>query len=368
MKKRTSIINYLLLVVITAGLFFLVVVLANKRYSSTNVGLIILFFILGAIVSGFITTLMHEIGHLTFGKKNGFVCLSISVWFFKWYKNNGKLNFDFVKLGDSDGSSELISKSTDNMEKRLKNTTFGGLLFAFFPILISLVAFLVVKMPYFAYCIIAMFLPIGVYCFLQNALPMENEGVRNDGGIIVGLNKNDDESKVMISLLKIQSELYNGKTPSEIDEKYYFDLPQISEDRLNFILLLDARYSYYLDKGDYENAKKVSERLLSLEDYIPQGLMQIIKTDALFNVSTFDFDENKADDLMYEVDKYINGNVNSQTLRTKLAYVLNVKGETDMVDIFYKKGIKEANKNKIKGLGQYETKLLNLVKSGKIKN
>ena len=43
---------------------------------------------------------------------------------------------------------------------------------------------------------------------------------------------------------------------SEIDESYYFDLPQLCEEHPYFIQLLTLRYSYYLDKGDYENAKK----------------------------------------------------------------------------------------------------------------
>ena len=100
-------------------------------------------------------------------------------------------------------------------------------------------------------------------------MPASSYGVRNDGGVIYGLKRKDDVSKVTLALLSIQAQMYQGKTPAQVDEKLYFDLPQLPEDDYNFIMLLNARYLYYLDKEDYENAKKVTERLVGLvEDAI----------------------------------------------------------------------------------------------------
>ena len=136
-----------------------------------------------------------------------------------------------------------------------------------------------------------------------------------------------------------------------------FDLPQLPEDSLNFAMLLNARYAYYLDKQDYENAKKITDRLLSLEEYLPKNYVNIVKTDALYNACTFDFNEEKADDLMYELEIYLN-NVNTVTnVRVKLAYMLNVKQENGNLDMFFKKGYKEADRCQIKGFGAYERKL-----------
>ena len=165
-------------------------------------------------------------------------------------------------------------------------------------------------------------------------------------------------SKVILNLLEIQANLYLGKTPSQIDEKLYFDLPQLREDDVNFALLLNARYQYYLDKKDYENAQKCSERLLTLEDYLPTAYITIFKIDALYNACTFAKDEDKADDIMYEVDRYINWVNDTQTLRAKLAYLLNVRQESEGADMFFNKAYKEADKCQLKGLGLMERKLL----------
>ena len=137
----------------------------------------------------------------------------------------------------------------------------------------------------------------------------------------------------------------------------YFDLPQLPEDDLNFALLLNARYLYYLDKEEFENAKKTTERLLSIVDYLPKEYSFAIKVDALYNACTFDFDEDFADELVYELEKYLN-NVNSvNSVRAKLAYLLYVKGEKENIDIFYKKGVKEADRGQIRGLTLFERKL-----------
>ena len=80
------------------------------------------------------------------------------------------------------------------------------------------------------------------------------------------------------------------------------------------------------------------------------------------NVIVVDKNEDVADDLTYELEKYLNNVNNSSTVRAKLAYLLNIKGESDALDIFYKKGVKEANRCQISGLGRFEKKLLDELK------
>ncbi|MBR2870995.1 MAG: hypothetical protein IKB98_06455, partial [Clostridia bacterium] len=316
----------------------------------------------GALLASIITTLFHELGHVFFGKKNGFAFVSMTIFFLKWAKIKKKIKFSFTSMGYQAGYTEMIPTTSDDVEKRFINMTRGGVLFSIIPTMLGVIPLFLSFLPMWAYCLWVMLLPVGVYSILDNILPMENEGVKNDGAVILGLKKQDDSSKVMVNLLKIQAESYQGKTPAEIDKDLYFELPQLREDDFNFLFLLNARYNYFLDLGDYENAKKTTERLLSLEEYFPKELMDAVKADALYNACTFDFDESKADDLTYEIEKYLNSNNNLTNVRIKLAYILFVKGEREFFDDFYKKGIKEASRCQIKGLANYETKLLNEIK------
>lgn len=362
MTRRTNFINNVILMALTIAGFAATVFTANKIGGAT-LGLVLVYVLVGAILSGLISTFCHELGHLIAGKKNGFALISMTVWFFKWSKQRKKTVFDFVLLGEEAGYTEMVSKSVENLPERLKKMTLGGLVATLIPIVIGIVPFFITtKLSLFAFTVWAMFLPIGIYMFFGNALPMSSGGAGNDGRVLYGLKKNDDDTQVILSLLKIQSELFNGKTPSEIDEKYYFSVPQLAEDDLYFIILLFSRYDYYLDKQDYENAKKTTERLMSLTGYMPKIYVNAAKLNALYNACTFDKNEENADDLMSELEKYLNKRNGSVEIRVKTAYVLYIKQEKEALDIFYAKGVKEANKCPLRGAGLFERKLLEEMK------
>ena len=358
MTKRWNIINNIINLLLTLVSLFYVTFLALERYNE-KMFIIVLYFFLFGLFSAFVYTFIHELGHLIGGKANAFDCLSFQVLFLRWEKQKNRFVFTLSMLGFSAGSTELVAKNTVNIEKRYKKVILSGIIFSICIIPICLIPIFIKTLPLWLFSLLIMFLPIGVYSVLDNGLPMISEGVKNDGALLKGLSNGDDSSKVMINLLKIQSELYNGKTPAEIDKDLYFDLPQLREDDVNFFLLLNARYNYYLDNKDIENAKDTIARLLSLEDYAQKSHMLIAKVDALYSACTFNYNEEVADDLTYELEKFIN-NVNTPAnLRAKLAYIQNVRKETEALEYFYKKAIKEAKKCPISGLSKFEQKLIN---------
>ncbi len=349
---------------VTIGLVLLVAIISSNVYgNSRGMILIIVFYLIGAVLAGFLNALVHEWGHVIAARKNAFYIISVTVWFFRWSRPKKKLRTDYVMIGEEAGSTEMVPKGTENLAERLKKTTCGGIIASLIMTVISIAPmFMTSFLPDIVFYITAVFLPVSAYYFLGSALPMSNGGVRNDGAVVRGINKNDDSSAVTVGLLKIHALLFEGKTPSEIDESLYFDLPQLPEDDLNFIMLLNARYAYYLDKGDFENAKKTSDRLMTLTDYMPSAVRSVVKTDALYNACTFDYDESAADTLMYELDKYLNNVNTAANVRAKLAYRLYVLKEKEGAEAFYEKAMKEAGRCRIAGIGAYEKKLTEKMK------
>ena len=363
MSRRVNFINNILVMLLTIGGILAVALVENDRYTTT-MGTVVLYFLISAVIVGFCCTLFHETGHLIAGKLNGFAFVSMTVWFFKWSVERGKIRFGFVMIGDEAGYTEMVAKTPDNLGNKLKKMTLGGLVAAAIPMLLGIVPFFLAgRLSLFVFSLWSMCLPIGIYGFFGNALPMSSGGAGNDGKVLYGLKKNDDDTKVVLGLLAVQSELFSGKTPAEIDEKYYFDLPQLAEDDLNFALLLSARYDYYLDKKDYANAKKTLDRLLSVSDYLPKAYLNIVKTNALYAACTFIKDEDAADDYMSELEKYLNKRNGSLEIRAKIAYILYIRKETEALDAFYKQGVKETNRAVLRGLGLFERKLLEELKA-----
>lgn len=363
MKRSTNLINNIILFAITIGLVFVSVVVSNANYNNSDIFLLIVYYICGAIIFGFINTVVHELGHVVAGKKNGFYITAVTIWFFRWVKKGGHFRFDLCRLGEEAGYTESIPTSPENMAKRYKSMSLGGIYASLITTILSIgFIFTAGHVPIALYSILSMALPISAYFLFGTALPMQNGGFKNDGGVVWDINKNTDSSKVACAILSFQGELYQGKTPSEVEEKLLFDLPQLPEDDINFALLLNAKYSYYLDKGDIENAKKVSDRLFTLIEDLPYAIAVQVKYDLLFNACTIDFNEDRADDLMYELDKLLNAENTATNLRIKLAYLLYVKKEKEYALDFYNKGVKMAGKNPILGLQKYEVKLFDGIK------
>lgn len=355
--NRRNLISYVITILATAVGFFAVLTVCNNFYGGQMFDAIIRFLI-GAIVAGFFNTVAHELGHYFAGKKNGFAFSSMSIWFFRWKKVKNKTKFEFVLMKEEAGYTEMIPTEAENIDKKFIGMTRGGIVASLIITILGVPPLFMGFLPIWVYSIWAMFLPVGLYYFFGTLLPTSSGGMLNDGAVIKSIKDKTDSSLVILNLLKIQAQLYAGKSPKEIDESLYFDLPQLPEDDINFAMLLNARYSYYIDKEDYENAKKVTLRLLSLEDYLPKDYQMIIKTDALYNACTFDFDEDRADDLLYEVEDYLN-NVNTATnVRVKIAYLKNVANETENLDIFFEKAYREVKRCQLKGMGLYENKLL----------
>ena len=360
--RRSNLFSYVFSLAITLITLFVSIYVCNMRYGGVMIEAV-LKFIVGAIFAGLINAFCHELGHLFAGKKNGFALSEISVWFFNWKKVGKKLKFSIVMFGDQAGYTEMIPTTNDNLKKRYSNMTRGGLIASFIVMILGIPPFFMAFLPVWIYVLWVMFLPIGAYYFFGNLLPVSSFGIKNDGAVLSSMKREDDSAKVTLNLLAVQAELYNGKTPSEIDKSLYFDLPQLPEDDFTFAMLLNAQYAYYLDAQDFDNAKRTTKRLLSLEEYLPKSFMSVIKTDALYNACTFDFDEDEADSLMYELEKYLN-NINTATnVRVKLAYLIGVAQESEGLDIFFEKGYKEADRIQIKGLSAFERKLLDRLKA-----
>ena len=367
MSNRTNLINYFILLGGT-----LASVLAVGIISSSVPVLIgassFMKIVFGMIVTVFVNTFAHEIAHMISARFNGFKVVSFKIMFFKFGKVNGKFRISLCPWGEQLGETELLPKKLENIEKRYKKVAMAGIVANFILFCVSFVFFFYWKKWYwvenkeYLFHLTAFTMPIALYFVLANVLPMSSDFDRNDGAVLWGIHKDDPSVKVMFSLMKVHAMLYQGFSPAEIPEEYYFAVPQLPEDDPNFIILLNNRLYYYLDKGDYDNAIKIVERLTSLEDYLTRAMEGQVFADALYAYSTYAFNAEKADNTMEDYDAYLNKVTTSLNMRAKLAYLKNVVQDEDAFNEMYPLCENLANNEDIKGLKKLELKLLEQLK------
>ena len=83
--------------------------------------------------------------------------------------------------------------------------------------------------------------------------------------------KGEPSYLVLERVLTIQGMLSEGAKLEDIDEQFFYSVPQVAEDDAAFIMLVSLRADYYKAKGDEANAAKWEERLSSLLEYLPEG-------------------------------------------------------------------------------------------------
>ena len=358
MSNRTNLINNFILLIGSVIGILIVGIVSSKIIVGFDFNLLY-----STLVFMVINTVAHELAHIISGKLNGFKTISFKLLFLKFHKIDGKFKISLIPVGEQIGEAELIPTEYDDIEKRYKKVARAGIIANVIVLILTIPFFFLWNKWYWGgkavlYYLTAFAMPISLYFVLANALPMSNNLVRNDAAILWGIANDDPTTKVMFSLLKVHALLYKGLTPAEIPEEFYFDLPQLPEDEPNFIMLLNNRYYYYLDKGDYENAKAMINRLESIQDYIEKYMEGSIGADMLYSYCTFMKDETIADNHMEDYDKYLNKVVNSQNMRAKLAYVLYVLKDKELVEDMYIKALELAEKTEVLGLKKLELKLI----------
>lgn len=190
---------------------------------------------------------LHELGHKLFGAIGGMK----------------------VKLGKfavfSPSSCTILPKSPKNIRRGFILTAFGGIAVNFI-----LAAAGIICLAFGSETALASFIaPSSLYLLIINALPTGSGASATDMRMISGAAKNTPEWQVLERVLTIQGMLSDGTPIGQIDEKLFFDVPQIMEDEPAFIMLVSLRADYYDAKGDEESAGKWSQRLERLKnDYL----------------------------------------------------------------------------------------------------
>lgn len=223
--------------------------------------------LLGIFLSFIIAPTYHELGHCGFASAMKMELMYTKFFCFKLQRKQGKLRFGFASPFAAD-QTQVVPKSGENMLRRARLYTVGGLVLSGILFVLLLAAsILLFCLKVHSYCIYAM-LPYAAYLFLLNVLPCEYASGKTDALVYRGLKRGYPVERVMLSAMEIQGRLYAGESYAEIEEKLYTELPQLCEDEPLFAVMQDLRYRYYLELGDMEKAADALNRLAQAQVYL----------------------------------------------------------------------------------------------------
>lgn len=205
----------------------------------------IILIVLGAVIDEFV----HEGAHFLVG---AILSMGVKVPKIRIFKSS---------------SVEMYPKGVKAMRLRYILTAAAGLFFDLLIIALGVISLTVPSVPAF----FAMGLPYAFYSFVINVVPLEYAAGKTDGLAVVEAIRNDDSTKVMFAILKVQGMVNGGKLLREVPESMLLDVPQIQEDDVNFIMLTQLRVEYYEAVGNDSEAYKYFLRYKELIRYLPSA-------------------------------------------------------------------------------------------------
>ncbi len=315
--------------------------------------------LVGLLLGALLSPVLHELGHIAFGQAAKMEYVYVKFLCFQICVIKGKRRLRFASPFAAD-QTQMIPKTGGNMQKRAIKYTLGGLVFS------GIFALLLVAAATICSCVgktnYALWgaVPYAAYLFLLNVMPVTYAGGKTDALVYRGIKRGEDAERCMLSAMEIHGRLSEGKSFSEIDEKYYFDLPQLAEEEPLFAISLDLRYRYYLGKEDFDKAADCLNRLALAQEYLPEAELEKVAAELVY-MHSINGDLVRAEESSRLCKGYLAGE--SVTAKRILAAYSCASGKTEAVPILLEQAEEALQYERVLGLRKFEKALLSRIKT-----
>lgn len=337
-----------LLAAMIAGEFFAILSTREKEIAAT------VFVVCGLVFALIFAPTAHELGHIVFGKTQNMRLKYAKFSCFRFVEQGGKLSFSFASPLSPD-ETQMIPLSSGNMKRRAVLYSAGGLVFGGAYSLITALCALVL---FFLKSSVAFFfwggLPFAAYLFLLNLPPLFYADGKTDALILRGIKKGEGEEKAFVSAMEIFGSLSEGKSFSEIDERYFRDLPVLPDDAPMYAIIADLNYRLALEKGDFNGAADKINRLAQC-GYLTPSQTETTAAEITF-MHALNRDVERMEQSKALCENYLkSGSASAHRILT--AYYL-AKGESERAERERALAEAAAEKESLKGEAKFEKILL----------
>ncbi len=245
---------FLLIILVPLGLFiyhFLGFYKAYENYTKQ----VVLYTLLGLLITLVIASIIHELGHIIVGCIVGLKEKIIKVLFISLSFNNG-LKISLCRPVNF-GETVLVPKTQENYSKKVVISAIGGLAFSFIYMLVGMLIVAFSKsMP--LVLLFGIGYHLSAYVLLVNLVPINEEG---DGYLIFNyLLKGETERQIISNALNSTAQILLGVQPKDLDSR--------------FLTEFDAKVGYYSNLTKYyrylaflwRDEERAFKELLELSD------------------------------------------------------------------------------------------------------
>ena len=233
-------------------------------------------------VGFFLHIIIHEGGHLIFGKLSGYTLSSFRIGSFMWLKENDTICFRRFSLSGTGGQCLMappemrdgkIPVILYNLGGSLMNVITGSIFFA-----------LHVVFSEFAYLSIVflMFSIIGFASALMNGVPMRMGTVDNDGYNAWALNRNPDAMRAFWVQMKANERISKGVRLKDMPDEW-FEMPTDEAMKNSLVSTIGVfACNRLMDAHRFEEADALMTRLLCMDSGMVGLYRNLLICDQIF--------------------------------------------------------------------------------------
>lgn len=313
--------------------------------------------LLGLVLGFALAPVLHETGHIVFAEAANMQLVYAKFFCLRIYEKEGKKRLGFASPFSPD-ETQVVPKSGGDMQRRATLYTLGGLIVGgAFLLIILAAAILCTALNATRFTLWGM-IPYSAYLCLLNLPPVEYASGKTDTLVWRGIRKGYDGEKTMLAAMEIQGQLFAGKSFSEIDKKWYFDLPQLCEDEPLFAVMLDLKYRYFLEKEELVQAADCLNRLAGSQAYLPDAEVEKLAAELTY-MHALRGDLESAEESGKLCKEYLQSETASAK-RILLAYA-KAAGKTEALAPLKEQAEKCLESEKIAGVRKFEEILLSRI-------
>lgn len=238
--------------------------------------------LVGIIVAFYLSTILHEAGHLIFGLISGYKFSSFRIASFMWIKQDGKINFRRLSIAGTGGQCLMIPPEVKEGKIPVILYNLGGVIVNILLTAIFALGYCLVKTNFLLSIVLLFGAAASIILALTNGLPLNIGGISNDGLNAIHLSRNPGAAVAFRNQLLMNAAQANGVRISAMPDEW-FTLPDGADMKNvhNASIAVFAE-SRTLDRLDTESAEIEIEQLLN-SDYNVIGLHKnLLKCDLVF--------------------------------------------------------------------------------------
>jgi hypothetical protein len=230
---------------------------------------IIVLFLLLLYLAAFIQIIVHETGHLIFGKLSGYQFVSFRIGSFMFVSDQGKFKVKRFRLKGTGGQCLLMPPKPDN-DYRYPFTMYnlGGVLANLTISLLCILISILLPMNYYVNMFFMIMFILGIFFTLMNGIPMRIGGIANDGFNLQSI-KNEGEARRAFWLILMTNALISeGNRLRDMPSEWFEFDKSINLNNTMLCSIGVLRCSYLEDLKLFDQARELCEFLVTHSDGI----------------------------------------------------------------------------------------------------